>query len=249
MGLVTASASSYKTRMAPSHLIRTWLVAALLSAPVSVFADHIYLNASNAPDPLTLLPDPPALGSEEANADAYSAEHVYATRSAPDLALAKDENTLTIFHFSQSLGPWFVKGKFPKTESLFEKIEVEARSATNRGKAHWQRLRPYNAFPQRFPDSIEHNPKTDYSYPSGHSTRGMLFATIFAELVPDKRDAILTQGKQIGWLRVEAGCHFPEDVFAGRILGLSVAHALLQNPQFQHDLAEAKAEIAARRRE
>jgi len=231
--------------MVTSRLLRAWVMAALLSAPVSVFADHSYLNDSTAPDPLVLLPDPPVFGSDEAKADAYSAEHVYATRSAADLALAKEENVLTIFHFSQSLGPWFVKGKFPKTEALFAKIEAEARMATNRGKAHWQRLRPYNAFPKRFPDSVEHNPKTDYSYPSGHATRGMLFATIFAELVPEKRDAILAQGKQIGWLRVEAGCHFPEDVFAGRILGLSLAHALLQNPTFQHDLADAKAELSA----
>ncbi len=219
-------------------------MAALLSAPLSLFAEH-YLTAQTMPDALVLLPDPPVFGSDEANADAFSAQHVYATRSAADLALAKDENVLTIFHFSQSLGPWFAKGKFPKTEALFKNVETEARAATNRGKGYWQRLRPYNAFPERFPDSVEHNPKTDYSYPSGHSTRGMLFATIFAELVPEKRDALLAQGKQIGWLRVEAGCHFPEDVFAGRILGLSVAHALLANTAFQHDLAEAKAELSA----
>lgn len=231
--------------MVDLRTIRTLAVAALLAAPFSLFADYVYLTAQTSPDPLMLLPDPPVFGSDEANADAFSAQHVYATRSAADLALAKDENVLTIFHFSQSIGPWFVKGKFPKTEALFAKIEAEARVATNRGKSHWQRLRPYNAFPDRFPDSVEHNPKTDYSYPSGHSTRGMLFATIFAELIPEKREAILAQGKQIGWLRVEAGCHFPEDVFAGRILGLSVAHALLQNPEFQRDLAAAKAELAS----
>ena len=171
--------------MASSRLLRTWVLAALLSAPVSVFADHVYLNDTTAPDPLTLLPDPPVFGSIEANADAFSAEHVYSTRSAADLTLAKEENVLTIYHFSQSLGPWFVKGKFPKTEALFAKVEIEARMVTGRGKSHWQRLRPYNAFPERFPDSVEHNPKTDYSYPSGHSTRGMLFGTIFAELVPE----------------------------------------------------------------
>jgi len=241
-------ATLYQTAMVSLRTIRSLAAALLLSAPLAVFADHsAYLTEQTAPDPLTLLPDPPVFGSEEAKADAYSAEHVYTTRTAADLALAKEENVLTIFHFSQSLGPWFVKGKFPKTEALFAKVEVEARKVTNQAKGHWQRLRPYNAFPDRFPDSVEHNPKTDYSYPSGHSTRGMLFGTIFAELVPEKRDAILTQGKQIGWLRVEAGCHFPEDVFAGRILGLSLAHALLQNAAFQHDLAEAKAELAAGR--
>ena len=80
---------------------------------------------------------------------------------------------------------------------------------------------------------------------SGHSTRGTLFALLLAELLPEKRDAILDKGRESGWLRVLGGVHYPTDVFAGRVLGQGLAREFLASPAFQHDFAEVKAELAA----
>jgi acid phosphatase (class A) len=62
-----------------------------------------------------------------------------------------------------------------------------------------------------------------------------VFALLLAELFPDKRDALLAISRGIGWRRV-----------LGRVLGQAIVREFLANPAFQHDLAEAKAELAAR---
>jgi acid phosphatase (class A) len=67
---------------------------------------------------------------------------------------------------------------------------------------------------------------------------------VLAELFPDNRDAILQVGRNIGWDRVLIGKHFPPDVQAGRVLGQAIVHELMASPSFQHDLAQAKTEIA-----
>ena len=112
----------------------------------------------------------------------------------------------------------------------------------NYPKYFYKRLRPYQ---------IDTNlslgaPEVSPSYPSGHSSRGTVQSLILAELFPEKRAAILEFGREIGWDRVLIGKHFPTDVQAGRVLGRAIVRELMASPAFQHDLAEAKAEVRAR---
>ena len=197
------------------------------------------------PDTIALLALPPETGSAEAKADLENTFVLHQAATPAELALAKDENKLTIFHFAPVIGAWFVPGKFPKTEALFKTVEAESKAATDGAKKVYQRPRPYHLEPARFPHSVEHEDPTHYSYPSGHSTRGTVFALLLAELLPDHRDAILAKGREAGWLRVQGGVHFPTDVYAGRVLGQELARDFLHSPQFQADLAAAKAELAA----
>ncbi len=87
-------------------------------------------------------------------------------------------------------------------------------------------------------------PKND-SYPSGHSTVGNLDALILAELAPDLKDQLLARGEQIGTDRIIGGVHFPSDVAAGHTLAQALFAKFMASPDFQADLAKAKAEIAA----
>jgi acid phosphatase (class A) len=64
-----------------------------------------------------------------------------------------------------------------------------------------------------------------------------------AELFPAKKEDILQVGREIGWDRVLIGKHYPTDVYAGRVLGQTIARELLANPEFTNDLALAKAEV------
>ena len=43
--------------------------------------------------------------------------------------------------------------------------------------------------------------------------------------------------------QVIAGVHFPSDVLAGRVLGRAIFDRLMDNPQFQEDLKQAKMEV------
>jgi acid phosphatase (class A) len=197
------------------------------------------------PDAIILLAPPPVAGSPEDAADLETTFQAYSAATPAERARGIDEINLTIFHFAPAIGPWFAPGKFPKTEALFK--EVEAKAVTSRGKKHWQRIRPYHVDSGRFSNAIEHEERTDYSYPSGHSTRATVFALLLAEIFPDKHDALLVISRDIGWRRVEGGVHYPTDIYAGRVLGQAIVQELLANPAFQSDLAEARAELAPAR--
>ncbi len=168
---------------------------------------------------------------------------VYSHHSEQDWALAKSEIDLTIFAFQPAIGPWFQPGKFPKTEALFHEVEAETKAATNPAKDKWKRQRPYQIDPSIAPVA----PEKSFSYPSGHSTRGTVYALLLAEIFPDKRDALLEIGRNIGWHRVIAGDHFPTDVVAGRVLGQAIAREFLANRKFQADLTAARQELTAAR--
>jgi acid phosphatase (class A) len=79
-----------------------------------------------------------------------------------------------------------------------------------------------------------------FSYPSGHATRGTLLARILAELAPERREALLRVGHQIGYDRVVGGVHYPSDVLAGDRLGDAVADALLADPDFRRQLEDVR---------
>ena len=108
-------------------------------------------------------------------------------------------------------------------------------------KGYWKRQRPYETDTRLSLGS----PESSFGYPSGHSTRGTVYALLLEELFPDRKEAILAIGRDVGWDRVLIGKHFPTDIYAGRVLGQAIVRELLASPAFQHDLAEAKGETQA----
>jgi acid phosphatase (class A) len=223
-------------------LLALVLAVPLRAAPASAPASYL---ADSRTDILTLLAPPPTAGSAEDKADLEAAYAVASTATPEQVALAKDEVKLTPFHFAPAIGPWFQAGKFPKLEALFKEVETESKAVTSKGKKHWQRQRPYIVDPVRFPHAVEHEKPTDFSYPSGHSTRGTVYALILAELFPEHREALIAKGREVGWLRVQGGVHYPTDIYAGRVLGQALARDFLASPSFRNDLAAVKAELAA----
>jgi acid phosphatase (class A) len=194
-------------------------------------------------DATHLVPAPPARGSAEDNLDFDNTLAVHRAATPGAIAQADGEGKLTIFHFTPAIGEWFGAGRLPQTETLFKQVEAEAKGVTDDAKNYFKRPRPYHIAPDLFPHSIEHEDPTHYSYPSGHSTRGTVFALLLAELFPAKREALIAKGRETGWLRVQGGVHYPLDIFGGRVLGQALARAFLANPAFQRDLAAARAEI------
>jgi acid phosphatase (class A) len=233
----------------PVSLPRCWAVLAAVIAiavATTAAASPFYLAPTHV-DAVMLLPAPPLTGSPEDRVDLDTTRDLHAHATAAELAEAADEVKLTVFHFAPVLGPWFRAEKLPKTEALFRRVEADAKLVTNAGKKHWQRIRPYHVAPDAITGVVEHEPKTDYAYPSGHATRGTVYALLLAELFPDRRDALIARGREIGWLRVLGGVHYPQDIFAGRVLGQALARDFLASPQFQRDLENVRAEISAAR--
>lgn len=224
------------------NLVRAPALFLFLVIALPVFAADKYL-APNQPDGIALLAPPPALGSSEQAADLASSRAVFHGRSAEAEAGANTTAKLTLFNFTPAIGDFFQPGKFPKLEQFYLNLKPEIKEAITIPKEHWKRKRPYEI------DSALSlgKPETSFSYPSGHSAVGTVQSLLLAEIFPEKREAILEIGRDIGWDRVIIGKHFPTDVHAGRVLGQAIFRELMKSPAFQHDLAEAKAEVQAMR--
>jgi acid phosphatase (class A) len=200
-----------------------------------------YLAAGH-PDVIALLPPPPFAGSAEQDADLNTVRAVSKKETATETEKAKKDESLSFSLFVPAIGPAFDLTKLPKTEALLQKVKKEIGPVIDTGKEHWKRQRPYQLDPTVAPGK----PEPSFSYPSGHSTRGTVYALVLAEIFPDKQEAIAQVGRDIGWDRVVLGKHYPSDILAGRVLAQAIVREMKQNPEFSHDLAEAKAEAHAK---
>ena len=217
-------------------------IAALLFTLAAAWAraDGPYLHGFDA---IALLPPPPALHSPEDQVDRETAFRVYSERTADEIATGKAEHKVTIFAFAPAIGPFFTAARFPRTDALFKEVDAEAKQVIDGAKGTWKRPRPFVADPARFTEPGD--PEKTPDYPSGHSTRGTVFSILLAEIFPNRREAILAKGRDIGWVRVEIGVHTPLAIYSGRVLGQALAEKFLRDPAFQADLAAAKAEAVA----
>jgi len=198
-----------------------------------------YLTAGH-PDS-TLLAPPPLLGSAEFAADMAQVVAVHRACTSNEAALAFSEKKFSIFNFTPAIGDFFQPGKFPKTEAFFERVQNEAETVTDLAKDYWKRPRPYTVDTNLVSGKLEKS----FSYPSGHSTEGTVLALVLADVFPDQREGILAVGRNLGWHRVWIARHYPTDIHAGRVFAQAIVREMQSNPDFQHDLAEVKSEIAA----
>ncbi len=186
-----------------------------------------------------LLPPPPTVGSEEQKAEIDVMLAIQATRTPAQVKRFEAEITFDMSAFDGVMGSWFTPHNLPKLDKLLKEAAAESKFFSVAAKDTYRRKRPFCADSRIKPlDDRE----VDYGYPTGHGTRGFLFACILARIESKKKDALMERGRQIGWDRVIGGVHYPSDIAAGRVLGLTIAHLLLSNREFEGQLREAKIE-------
>jgi acid phosphatase (class A) len=81
------------------------------------------------------------------------------------------------------------------------------------------------------------------AYPSGHAATGWLYALLLAEIDPSHADAIMQRGRAYGESRVVCGVHYYTDIEGGRITASALVAALHGAPEFETDIASARAEV------
>ena len=209
------------TFAAPALLVCLWLASSSLPA------QSRYL-AAGEPDGIALLPPPPPAGSAEEAADLAAVRSVFNARTPAAEALARKDEGLAFSLFAPAIGPVFKLDALPKTAALLKEVKLEIGEIINSPKNHWKRLRPY----QLDEHLVLGKPEDNFSYPSGHSTRGTVYAGVLAELCPEKKEAVLALGRQIGWDRVVLGKHFLTDIYAGR--GINPQNLPLQRVDFRN---------------
>ena len=228
----------------PFSLRAISLAATLLFATVAYAQDSTlsYL-APGQPDARAILPDPPAMGTPEQAADMAAVMLVHGTCTTNEAIAAFSEKEFDVFNFTPAVGAWFLTENLPKTTAFFQRVLTDAATVTDQAKDLWKRPRPFMVYPALGSGKLEKS----FSYPSGHSTESMVLALVLADLLPDKKDAVLAKARQIGWHRIQIARHYPTDIYAGRVFALAIVRDLKASPAYQKDFAAAQAELTALR--
>jgi acid phosphatase (class A) len=220
-------------------LLAPMLCAAGPGTPVpTVYFDPASLNAR------TLLPTPPPANSDDTTKEIEFIFQRQADRTPEQVARIQAEEHYSVFALGNAAGSWLSPeniDKMPLTTGLFARVMDTVTPIVATAKGDFNRPRPFTENSRIFP-AIEH--PTDSSYPSSVTTRAVLDSLVLAALAPTHAQAIIERGQQIGDDRVTAGVEYPSDVKAGQKLAQAVFDRLKDDPQFQADLKEAKAEVA-----
>lgn len=197
--------------------------------------------------PALTLPPPPKEGSSVALSELKELRRIQARRTPAQFALAqRDAETENVTAFYGVMGSEFRLERLPATAKLFADLRFEDHVAAKRGKAFFQRKRPWIVDP-----SLETCPHGDdkarSSYPSGHATMAFAAAGVLARLDPPKAQAILARADQYAEERLVCGAHFRQDIVAGQALGTALAVKLMDTPAFRAEFDAAREELRAAR--
>lgn len=131
--------------------------------------------------------------------------------------------------FSPALGVDMSKST-PRMEQGLGAFLALVDQASNRIKDIVRRPRPYWSHAHLKPCLP---PERGFSFPSGHSTWYQAAAVLLADLLPERRERLLTIGAYGGANRVMCGVHYPSDVDAAQRLGRAAAAQIIASPQWR----------------
>jgi acid phosphatase (class A) len=227
-----------------SHLLPrvvAFLVLVALSPLASALSGAEPYPLAQRIDLASLLPPPPAAGSDADRTDLAAVLALQQSRSEAQLALAKADAEASVFRFADAVGKDFDAKRLPSTALLFDRLTRSIGAVVGPAKDHWNRPRPFLASGDVHPTS-----RPDGStYPSGHAVLARLYAIVLADLLPQKRREIFARGDRFAQGRLVNGVHYPTDVEAGLIAATVIAAELRQQQAFRDDLARAREELTA----
>jgi acid phosphatase (class A) len=206
-----------------------------------------YLGEQRLPDFRVFLPPPPAAGSPLATSDGAIFEETRKLENGPRWQLAASDDRINLkallADFGCSTGvdlstvdaPAITRVLARSSADLFPLIGA-AKDAFKRPRPFLEHEGPICVMPS---DELTMSP----SYPSGHSATGWLYALLLAEIDPAHADAIVQRGRAYGESRVVCGVHYYSDIEGGRMTATALVAALHGAPEFETDIASARAEV------
>jgi acid phosphatase (class A) len=203
-----------------------------------------FLSEEETPDPLLFLPDPPQFMSSEFYNDYYYYQYGKSLRDTDlgDVAKMYESEPLWAV-FSGAIGVVISPENTPEIYNLASAAVSDAHKVNTIAKNHFARKRPFAQFnePSLTPETDEEE-KTTLSYPSGHTTRGWIFAFSLIAVAPEKTEAIMNVAKDYGMSRVICGHHYKSDIDASYMLASALFVNLAVNDAYKEQLLKAKRE-------
>ena len=190
------------------------------------------------------LPNPPRQGSAEFEKEIQSIVKRQAKLTDVQKAtLHSEDHIAPDMIIYPVLKKHYTAEEYPALATLLGHAASDAWRVSDMTQDFWKSPRPWYADNrvQLLVPNI-----TRPGYPSGHTTTNTVWAHVLSELFPKYRQEFFARAMEIGGHRIDGGAHFPHDVKGGRRMGNLIYSKIKQSPQFQAELAAAKAEIAAK---
>ncbi len=207
-----------------------------------------YLGSDRLPDSVMLVPPPPEPDSPAARHDvavAAAALSAGPTRWRQAIEDADVGFPRATSHFACALRAEVTERSAPNLYRLLRRSRTDAAASVDAAKDRYQRPRPFmvNGAPICTPEKSQ-GLAGNGSYPSGHAAIGWAWALILSELAPDRADAVLARGLQVGESRIACNVHWRSDVDQARLVAAATVARLHGDPVFRADMELARGELA-----
>lgn len=208
-----------------------------------------YFSNDSMPDAGIYLPAPPDTCSPLFIDDFQQWLWGKSIRSTPRGLQASRESEYSIERmcgiYSEALGFTVSHQTTPAIFRLISRGQTAAAQAVDRAKAKYMRKRPFARMNEHVAGAFDDEDVLcgNGSYPSGHTSLGWTTALILAQMAPELQDTILRRGWEYGESRVIVGAHWQSDVEAARLAASACVMRLQESPEYQADLAAARAEF------
>ena len=186
------------------------------------------------------LPAPPANDSKQTQDEIAELLQIQKSRTPEQAAAAVADAQEEVWRFADVMGPKFSADKLPVTSAFFERIAATEGAVVDPAKDFWKRPRPHMISDQIQP--IVKKSKSG-SWPSGHATLGYLMATLLADMVPEKKEALYARASQYAQNRVIAGIHYRSDTVMSRTAAALIAQKLFESTEFSTQFAATQKEL------
>ncbi|HGM4932418.1 TPA: acid phosphatase [Serratia marcescens] len=187
-----------------------------------------------------ILPPPPANDSAQTQRELREVLDMQQKRTPEMASQTKADAEENVWVYSNVMGPKFNAKALPAVSAFFDRIVATEAAVVDPAKDFWKRPRPH-MLDSRIEPIVKRS--SSGSWPSGHTTLGTLMGITLANMVPEKRAAIMTRAWQYGDNRVVAGIHYPSDIEMGRIAGSVISQQLSQQQDFQQQYRQARDEL------
>lgn len=227
---------------------KLFLMAMAIVTVSSVWAQFPdgYLTNETRPDAIAWLPEPPKLTGADFTYDFYYYQWGRELRETGvgELALY-DESAPLEDVFGPALGLEMSSTTTPEIMLLVERAVSDAHAANKKVKNVIKRTRPFAQFkePSLKPEEDEEEAGT-YSYPSGHSSRGWMYALILATVAPEHAEMLFYRARIYALNRVICGHHWKTDTDASLMLAAGIFATIVSTDEYQAQLKKAREEYA-----